>query len=58
MLKDGFRRTDQLFVSWAAPHKGRIYSIHPRRDVCQKLSHLIVATVSLFSTDEGMLSLI
>ncbi|XP_030000932.1 uncharacterized protein LOC115426842 [Sphaeramia orbicularis] len=36
----GFRRTNQLFVSWATPHKGRPLS-------CQRLSHWIVEAISI-----------
>ncbi|XP_049927771.1 uncharacterized protein LOC126407128 [Epinephelus moara] len=43
----GFRRSDQLFVSWATPHKGKPLS-------CQRLSHWIVDAIELAYRCRGL----
>lgn len=42
-----FRKVDQLFVSWASPHKGKPVS-------SQRLSHWIVEAISLAYTCRGL----
>lgn len=42
----GFRRTDQLFISWSTPHKGKPLSR-------QRLSHWIVEAISLAYSCKG-----
>lgn len=43
----GFRRSDQLFVSWANPHKGKPVTK-------QRLSHWVVETIALAYTSQGL----
>lgn len=43
----GFRKVDQLFVSWATPHRGKPLSR-------QRLSHWIVEAISLAYTCRGL----
>lgn len=42
-----FRRSDQLFVSWASPHRGRPITK-------QRLSHWIVGAIALAYTSQGL----
>ena len=43
----GFRRSDQLFVSWANPHKGKPITK-------QRLSHWVVEAIALAYTCQGL----
>ncbi|KAK0143064.1 Sphingomyelin phosphodiesterase 4 [Merluccius polli] len=43
----GFRRSDQLFVSWANPHKGKPVTK-------QRLSHWVVEAIALAYTCQGL----
>ena len=44
----GFRRSDQLFISWANPHKGKPVTK-------QRLSHWVVEAIALAYTNQGLL---
>ena len=44
---EGFRRSDQLFVSWATPHKGKPITK-------QRLSHWVVEAIALAYTSQGL----
>ncbi|XP_041860863.1 uncharacterized protein LOC121652254 [Melanotaenia boesemani] len=43
----GFRRSDQLFVSWSGPHKGKPVTK-------QRLSHWVVEAIALAYTGQGL----
>lgn len=45
----GFRRSDQLFVSWASPHRGKPVTK-------QRLSHWVVESIALAYTCQGLLA--